>query len=181
MKIAFGYGDGWNVRLDEDNYGSFTLYTWWAYPRKTAHPWSDHLQVTVARTAQPEFDKLVAMDMIAAQFLRRQTVYWDGRVTTDEEFDKRLKRVAEWREVQRVDREIATKIVDELLREGYTITCDLQDVEPEFHRSTDRNGILDYMWQVEIVEMRVHRGKSAGWLRLIFGELGVGSRPGLYG
>jgi hypothetical protein len=47
-----------------------------------------------------------------------------------------------------------------------------QDSEPEFVRSSDRDGILDYMWQVEIVEMWAHKGKSRGWVRLIFDEEG---------
>src|SRR5262245_18469463 len=106
MKIAFGYDDGWKIRLDEEDYVSFRLYTMWTYPKKTTHRWSDNLQVTVARTDEPQLDKLVAMEMIAAQLLRRQTIYWNGRVATDADFDQRLKRIASRREVQRIDREI---------------------------------------------------------------------------
>jgi hypothetical protein len=174
MKIAFGYEDGWNTRLDEEDYGSFILYAWRFYPKKgqTGHSWTDHLQATVVRTDHPELDKMTGLNMIAAQFLRRHSMYWDGRVQPDGDFDDRLKRVAEKREVRRIDKEIATKLVDALLADGYTITCDLLDDDPEFKRSTDRDGILDHMWQVEMAELHVHKGKSRGWLRLIFDESG---------
>jgi len=172
MKIAFGYEDGWSTHLTEEDYGSFTLYTWWVHPKKKAGGRQDHLQATIVRTGQPEVDRMAALHTIAAQFLRRQSPYWDGRVETDGEFDKRLERVAKKREVRRTDREISAKLVDAFLKDGYTITCDLQDIEPEFKRSTDREGILNYMWDVEIVEMWVHKGKQRGWLRLIFDENG---------
>jgi len=174
MKIAFGYQGRWSTHLIEDDFGSFVLSTWSVHPkaenarRGSAPP----LQATVVCAGQPELEKLKALDMIAAQFLRWQTPYWNGRVVLDAEYDKRLERVAERREVRRIDREIATRLVDAFLGDGYTITCDLQDDEPEFVRSTDRNGILEYMWQVEWVELNVHKGNSRGWLRLIFDENG---------
>jgi hypothetical protein len=171
MKIAFGYEDGWSTHLGEEDYGSFTLYTFWAHPKKkTGRP--DNLQATIVRTDEPELDRMTGLNTIAAQFLRRQGRVWDGRVVSDEDFDKRVRRVAEAREVRRIDREIATKLVDAFLADGYTITCDLQDREPEFERSTDRNGILEYLWQVEIAELWVHKGRKRGWLRLIFDEEG---------
>jgi hypothetical protein len=175
MKIAFGYEDGWSTHVAEQDYGSFIHYIWRAHPNKqqpSGGYWNEELQSTVIRTDRPELDKMLGMNMIAAQFLRFSTRYWGGRVETDEAFDERLKRVAEKREVRRIDQEIATRLVDAFLAGGYTITCDLQDLEPEFERSTDRGGILDYMWQVEIVEMWVHKEEARGWLRLIFDESG---------
>jgi len=59
-----------------------------------------------------------------------------------------------------------------LLADGYTITCDLQDDKPEFERSTDRVGILDYLWQVECAELAVHKGKKNGSISLTFDEDG---------
>lgn len=174
MKIAFGYDDRWETRLDDEEYGSFTHYTWRFYPKKkqTGHPWAEHLQATVVRTDHAEFDTMTGLNMIAAQFLRRQSMFWDGRVQLDADFDKRLERVAEKREVRRIDREIATKLVDALLADGYTITCDLKEDDPEFKRSADRNGILEHMWAVELSEIAVHKGKSRGWIRLVFDESG---------
>ena len=174
MKIAFGYEDAWNTRVDDEEYGSFTHFAWRFYAKKkqAGNPWADHLQATVVRTAYPELDKMTGLNMIAAQFLRRQSMFWDGRVQLDADFDARLKRVAEKREVRRIDKEIATKLVDALLADGYTITCDLKDDDPEFKRSTDRNGILEHMWAVELAEIAVHKGKSRGWLRLVFDESG---------
>ncbi|MDX3965533.1 MAG: hypothetical protein QHD01_02900 [Bradyrhizobium sp.] len=174
MKIAFGFRGRWGTHLAEDVYGPFVLYTWSAYPKASnvARGRAEPLCATVARGGQPEQEKAAGLHMIAAQFLRRQTYYWDGRVVTDAEYDKRVERVAERREVRRIDGEIATMLVDAFIAEGYTITCDLQEDEPEFVRSTDRNGILDYMRQVEWVELNVHKGKSRGWLRLIFDENG---------
>ena len=126
----------------------------------------------MARTADTERDRAAALDMIAAQCIRFNHLYWNGRVEGDDAFDERLRRVAEAREVRRIDREIATKLVDGLLAGGYTITCDLLEDEPEFERSTDREGILDYLWQVETAQLAVHKGKKRGWLSLIFGENG---------
>jgi hypothetical protein len=174
MKVAFGYEDAWSTRLDAEDFGSFMHYAWRFYPKKKqdGHPWAEHLQATVVQTGHPELDKMTGLNMIAAQFLRRQSMFWEGRVQLDADFDARLKRVAEKREVRRIDKEIATKLIDALLADGYTITCDLMDDDPEFKRSNDRNGILGHMWQVEMVELRVHKGKSQGWLRLIFDESG---------
>ncbi|WP_076866143.1 hypothetical protein [Bradyrhizobium mercantei] len=176
MKIAFGYDDAWETRLAEEDYGSFVHYVWQAHSKK-AQPlalpyWTEQLHATVLKSQQPELDRMLGMDMIAAQFLRVSGHYWEGRVASDQAFDKRLERVAERREVRRIDREIATKLVDALLADGYTITCDLQEIEPEFVRSDDRNGILEYLWQIEIAEMHVHKGKERRWLRLIFDESG---------
>jgi hypothetical protein len=44
--------------------------------------------------------------------------------------------------------------------------------EPEFDRSTDRAGILDYLWQVECAELAVHKGKKRGRISLMFDEDG---------
>jgi hypothetical protein len=174
MKVVFSYDDGWKVYLNETDYGSFKHYVWTASPNKrpAEKSWTERLHATVIRTADPARDKAIGLDMIAAQFMRCNHLYWDGRVETDEGFDKRVRRVAEAREVRRIDREIATKLVDAFLADGYTITCDLQDGQPEFERSTDRDGILEYLWQVEIAELWAHKGRKRGWLRLIFDEEG---------
>lgn len=58
------------------------------------------------------------------------------------------------------------------MADGYTITCDLLDDEPEFERSTDRAGILDHLWQVECAELAVHKGKKNGSISLTFDEDG---------
>ena len=175
MKIAFGYEDGWNVHIDETDYGWFMKCQWRAHPnnRPPDRSWTERLQATVIRSNDHSRDREVALEMIAAQFLRQnQHIFWSGRIETDREFDKRLRRVAEKREVRRIDMEISAKLVDALLADGYTITCDLREDDPEFKHSTDRKGILDHMWQVETVEMHVHKGKSRSWLRLIFDESG---------
>jgi hypothetical protein len=174
MKVVFGYEGGWKTNVHETDYGSFTLYVWAATPdkRPSERSFTERLHATVVRTADAERDRAIALDMIAAQCIRCNHLYWDGRVQSDQDFDKRLRRVAQAREVRRIDREIATKLIDALLADAYTITCDLCDREPEFKRSTDRDGILNYMWEVEMVEMWVHKGKKRGWLRLIFDENG---------
>lgn len=175
MKIAFGHENGWTVHIDETNHGWFTHYQWRAHPndRPPDRSWTERLQATVIRSNDRFQDREVALEMIAAQFLRQnQHIFWSGRIETDGEFDKRLHRVAEKREVRRIDMEISTKLVDALLADGYTITCDLMEDDPEFKCSIDRNGILDHMRQVETVEMHVHKGKSRAWLRLTFDESG---------
>jgi hypothetical protein len=174
MKIAFGYEDGWRIHVAEEDYGSFLHYEWRACPKKKVSDlsYTERLHATVLRTSDPTRDKGMAMEMIAAQFIRFNHRYWEGRVESDEAYDRRERRVAEKREVRCIDKEIATKLVDAVLADGYTITRDLMEDYPEFQRSTDRDAILDYMWQVEMVEMHVHKGKSRSWLRLIFDESG---------
>lgn len=136
-------------------------YQWRAHPnnRPPERSWTERLQATVIRSNDHFRDREVALEMIATQFLRQnQHIFWSGRIETDGEFDERLRRVAEKREVRRIDMEISTKLVDALLADGYTITCDLMEDDPEFKRSIDRNGILDHMRQVETVEMHVYKG-----------------------
>lgn len=174
MKIVFGHRSGWRVHLHEDDFGSFTHYVFAATPdkRPPERSFTERLHATVVRTADADRDRSVALEMIAAQCIRFNHLYWDGRVEGDDAFDKRLRRVAEAREVRRIDREIVTQLVDALLADGHTITCDLQEDEPEFERSTDREGILDYLWQVETAQLAVHKGKKRGWISLIFDECG---------
>lgn len=174
MKIVFGHESGWRVYVHEEDYGTFTHYVWAARPdrRPTERSFIERLHATVAKTSDVERDRAAALDMIAAQCMRCNHLYWDGRVESDDAFNKRLRRVTEAREVRRIDREISTKLVDALLADGYTITCDLLEDEPEFERSSDRDGILDYLWAVETAELEVHKGRKRGWLSLISGESG---------
>jgi hypothetical protein len=174
MKVVFGYEGGWKTSVVETDYETFTHHVLTALPdkRRADRAFNERLHATVIRTGDADREKAVAMEMIAVQVIRFNHLYWEGRVDTDKSFDERLKRVAEKREVRRTGQEIATRLVDAFLADGYTITCDLQDPEHEFERSTDRDGILDYMWQLEIVEMWVHKEEARGWLRLIFDESG---------
>lgn len=174
MKVVLGYANGWKIYVHETDYETFTHYVLTASPdkRPPEKAFNERLHATVIRTGDAGRDKAVALEMVAAQVMRCNHHYWDGRIDTDQAFDKRIRRTAKAREVRRVDREIATKLIDALLADGYTVTCDLQDDEPGFERSTDRAGILDYLWQVEIAELGVHKGKKHGWLRLVFDEDG---------
>ncbi|MGY3597173.1 hypothetical protein ACVIGB_005222 [Bradyrhizobium sp. USDA 4341] len=94
MKIAFGYEDAWKTRLAEEDFGSFVHYAWQAHSNKSqplALPyWTLH--ATVLKTQQPDADRVLGMDMIAAQFRRFSRRFWSGRVESDEAFDNRLKR-----------------------------------------------------------------------------------------
>jgi hypothetical protein len=174
MKVVFGYESGWKTNVQASEYETFALYALKASPdkRRPEIAFDERLQATVVRIGDNERERAAAMEMIAAQVIRFNHLYWDGRVDTDKSFDERLARVAKAREVRRIDREIATKVVDALLADGYTITCDLQDDEPEFERSSDRAGILDYLWQVECAELAVHKGRKHGSISLMFDEEG---------
>lgn len=174
MKVAFAHRDGWKTYLDETDYGYFTRYSFTACPdkRPSERAFTERLQATVVKSGDPADDEAVALGMIAAQAIRSNHLYWDGRIEEDASFDERLRRVAKAREVRRIDREISTKLVDALLADGYTITLDLLEDDPEFVRSTDRAGILDYLQQVEIAEMAVHKGKTRRSVSLMFDEEG---------
>lgn len=173
MKIAFGYKNAWHSHLTQDDYGTFVLYEWRAQLRKeSGPPITERLHATVVSTGDVDHDRTSALNMIAAQFLRSNHRYWDGRIESDGDYDKRLARVAGKREVRRIDREIAIKLIDAFLSDGYVITCDLQEDDPEFKRSTDREGILDYLWQVETAQLAVHKNGERSWVSLIFDESG---------
>jgi hypothetical protein len=174
MKVVFGYESGWKTRVQETDYGTFTHHVLTAFPdkRRADRAFNERLHATVIRSGDADRDKAVAMEMIAAQVIRFNHLYWEGRVDGDKSFDERLDRTVRAREVNRIDREITTKLVDALLADGHTITCDLQDDEPQFAKSTDRAGILDYLWQVECAELAVHKGKKNGRISLMFDEDG---------
>jgi hypothetical protein len=174
MKVVFGHEGGWKTSVHETDYGTFTHHVLTALPdkRRADRAFNERLHATIVRSGDADRDNTVAMEMIAAQVIRFNHLYWEGRVDTDNSFDERLGRVARAREVRRIDREISTKLVDALLADGYTITCDLQDDQPEFARSTDRDGILDHLWQVECAELAVHKGKENGCISLTFDEDG---------
>ena len=174
MKVVFGYESGWKTYVHDTEYDGFTHYVLAASPdkRPPERTFNERLHATVIRSSDSGRDKALAMEMIAAQVIRFNHLYWEGRVDTDKNFDERLVRTARAREVRRIDREITTKLVDALLADGYTITCDLQDDEPEFDRSTDRVGILDYLCAVECAELAVHKGKKNGSVSLTFDEDG---------
>lgn len=174
MKIVFDHRDGWKTRVDETDYQYFTQYVLIALPerRPSEQSFTERLQATVVKSGEPSRDKAAALGMIAAQVIRSNHLYWDGRIEDDGSFDERLRRVAAAREVRRIDREISTKLVDALLAHGYTMTLDLLEDEPAFVRSTDRVGILDHLWQVETAELAVHKGKKRGSISLMFDEDG---------
>ncbi|TXG96752.1 MAG: hypothetical protein E6R08_08715 [Nevskiaceae bacterium] len=174
MKVVFGHASGWKTSVQTTVYDGFTLYALAASPdrRPPARAFDERLYATVIRSGDAGRDEALALEMIAAQVFRSERLYWEGRVESDDAFDKRLRRVAEAREVRRIDREISAKLVDALLADGYTITCDLLDDDPEFVRSSDRDGILDHLQQVETAELAVHKGLERRWIKLIFDESG---------
>lgn len=174
MKVVFGYASGWKTSVQETAYDGFTHYVLAAWPDKRPpnRTFNERLHATVICSGDAERDQAIAMEMIAAQVIRFNHLYWEGRVDGDKSFEERLGRTAKAREVRRIDREITTKLVDALLADGYTITCDLQDDEPEFERSTDRAGIFDYLWAVDCAELAVHKGAKSGAISLTFDEDG---------
>lgn len=121
------------------------------------------------KTADARRDRSLGMSMIVDQFLRTSGRYAKARVETDEEFDKRLLHVAKRREVRRLDKEIATKLIDALLADGYVVTDAFGE---EFERSTDREAVLEVLLDVDLIELVVERNDEEPWMRLIFGENG---------
>ena len=127
---------------------------------------------TVPKTGDMEADRRLALEMIDVQTLDRHREFWRGRISTDDDFKERLERIAERRAIQALDREIATKLVDTLLTHGYTITCCIRDDVPEFNHSTDREGILDLLFDLEMAELHVHKEGKRAWIMLVFFESG---------
>lgn len=171
ITMALEHSGSWSAHLWEDEYGSFRLYRWRPHAKKWPYDKGrlDTLCATVVKTNDRARDEASGMSMIVDQFVRRSKHYWKGSIETDEEFDKRLLHIAKRREVHRRDKEIATKLVDALLSDGYVITDASND---EFERSADRAAILAYLFEIEIIELIVEKNDEESWLRLIFGESG---------
>lgn len=74
----------------------------------------------------------------------------------------------------RIEREIATKIVDDALAAGYSISVDNGGDEYEIKESTDKNAILAVMFATD--EERVILSKDgkhhSGWVYLVYGNDG---------
>ncbi|WLA83207.1 hypothetical protein [Bradyrhizobium elkanii] len=171
IKTALEHSGSWTALLHEDDYGSFRLYRLSPLAKKWPHDKRrlDTLCATVVKTADRARDEAFAMSMIVDQFVRRSRHYWKGWVETDDEFDERLLRAAKRRQVRRIDREIATKLVDALLADGYVVTDALSG---EFEYCTDRKKILAYLFEVDMLELIVEKNDQEFWIRLIFGESG---------
>lgn len=130
------------------------------------------IAATVPKTVDLGADRRAAMSMIDEQIVRRHRELWPGRVSTDAEFDARLAHVEERRAVQALDREITTKLIDALIKDGYMITCCIRDREPTFKRSVDRDGILGLLFDLDLAELHVEKNGERSWIMLIFGEAG---------
>ena len=135
----------------------------------TTHRAPEVLQATVVKTTDGARDRALGMSMIVDQFMRRSGKYSKAYVETDKAFDKRLLHVAKRREVHRLDKAIATALLDALLAEGYVVT---DASYQEFERSTDREAILEILLDVDRIELVAERNGDESWLRLIFGENG---------
>ncbi|WP_194480655.1 hypothetical protein [Bradyrhizobium sp. CCBAU 53338] len=127
---------------------------------------------TVPLTEDRDADRRLAMEMIDIQIFERHSEFWPGRVSTDADFDARVQRIAEARNVQAIDRQITTELIDEFLKQGYSITCCVREDDPAFKKSKDRDGILELLMDLEIAELRLHSRGATSWIMLVFGESG---------
>ncbi len=171
IRTALELDGAWRVHDREDEYETFRLYHWRPYARDFPYQKGklDALYATVVKTADAVRDRELGMSMIVDQFLRTSGRYSKAHVETDEEFDKRLLHVAKRREVHRLDKKIATKLIDALLADGYVVTDASGE---EFERSADRETILEILLDVDRIELVVERNDEESWMRLIFGENG---------
>lgn len=130
------------------------------------------ITATVPKTDDAQRDRQDAMGMIDAQIFARHSEFFPCRISTDEEFAARLRRIAEARAVSALDRKITTELIDKLLEEDYRITCCIRDDVPKFENSRARAGILKLLFDLEISELLVHKGGETSWIMMIFGEAG---------
>lgn len=161
---------GSKPRFDATEYAQFRCFEMIHF-----HPIKKYRSViaaTVPKTLDLVADQRLAMSMIDEQIVHRHKELWPGRISTDAEYLARLERVAERRGVQAMDREITTKLVDALIAAGYLITCCIRQDEPEFDRSVDRDGILEFLFDLDLAELRVEKDAKRSWLMLSFGENG---------
>jgi hypothetical protein len=140
MNIAMEHSGEFRVTLSHEDYDTFRVFKLWRFSKRTFATNREKLFATVPRTADLVADEAAARQMIEMQFLRVQSKFWKGAIKSDPDYAAREKHVAKRREVHRIDKEIATKLVDALVADGYTITGDLLDDDCEFDHSTDRAG-----------------------------------------
>jgi hypothetical protein len=172
VAIAIEHSGKWSVQLKHQEFDTFRRFELSRCSRKTfATDPSNVLVATVPRTDNLAADEAAAREIIEIQFLRREYMFWDGTIESDAEYAAREKRFSERREVRRIDKEIATKLVDALIGGGYSITGDLLN-DLRFNHSTARSGILKQLFKVDMAELQVHKGNTTEWLRLIFGASG---------
>lgn len=171
IKTALELDGSWSVHLWEDEYEQFRLYRWQPHANHWPHDARapEVLQATVVKTTDGARDRALGMSMIVDQFMRRSGKYSKAYVETDKAFDERLLHVAKRREVHRLDKAIATALLDALLAERYVVT---DASYQEFERSTDREAILETLLDVDRIELVAERNGEESWLRLIFGENG---------
>jgi hypothetical protein len=172
MKTAMEHSGEFRVVLAHDDYDAFRVFTLYRFSKRTFVTNREKLFATVPRTADLVADEAAARQIIETQFLRWQRKFWKGAIMTSQDYAAREKHVARRREVDRIDKEIATKLIDALILGGYTITGDLLDDDGAFDHSTDRDGILKHLFDVEMAELLVHKEGDTAWLRLIFMESG---------
>jgi hypothetical protein len=171
IKTALELDGSWSVHVWDKEFEGFRLYEWQPYAKKWPHDTRrlDSLYATVVKSTDSVRDLALGLSMIAQQFMRWSGHYSKASVLADEEFDERVRRIAYKREVRRLDKEIATKLIDALLAEGYVVT---DFSSGEFKRSTDRDAILDYLFDIDRIELIVAKTGERFWMRLIFGENG---------
>jgi hypothetical protein len=69
--------------------------------------------------------------MIDVQTIQRDYEFWSGSVSTDKAFQKRVEEIKEKRAIAAIDREIVTKVVDQLMAMGYRIACERDVRDPK--------------------------------------------------
>lgn len=171
VKIITEHG-GRTSQVTECEYDNFRLYEFRLFGKPDDIQNLTVLTATVTKTEDKAVDRALAEDILAVQFLERSRRYWNGSVYSAQDYAKLMERQAERQAVRRVEREIATKLIGALISAGYVISCDISDDVLEFDHSTDREGILAYLFQLEMAELHVFKEGSRAWLRLIFGEDG---------
>jgi hypothetical protein len=78
--------------------------------------------------------------------------------------------------VRKIEGEIATRIIDDALKLGYSITVNDGGDEHALELSTDRQTILDHMFSTDSVELYVFEPNTTlnhiAWIQLIYGNDG---------
>jgi hypothetical protein len=169
IKAALELGGSWIAHPGEDEYETFRLFSWRPHARKWPEDRRrlDTVSATVIKTADRAKDHALGTSMIVDQFIRRSGQYSKARIEADQAFDRRLRNVAKRREAHRLDKLIATALVDALLADGYVITDASYE---EFERSTERDAILALLFDIETIELIVEKRDEESWMRLIFGD-----------
>jgi hypothetical protein len=111
-----------DYRVVDRDHGSFRSFD--LVRRDTTSGETVVLGATVPKSKDYADDRKLACEMIDVQTIDRDFLFWDGRVSTDAAYLRRVAEIKKKRADAESEREIVTKIVDRLIGAGHCLLLD---------------------------------------------------------